>query len=273
MGALFALHGKWQKLDKIRILMGARFPFERAKQLSNHCETISKASWTKVLNRKRKRTPFLKGAAAVAEAMRNRQIECRVYSKKKFHAKAHITHGRLAVIGWTALVGSSNFTLPGLTQNIELNIQIRAPGDVSQFQAWYEKHWDEGEDITPDVISVVERQIAEYPPFQVYAKALQELFKSHELPPEAWEQSESKMYPILDQYQKEAIRAPSALLSLSLIPSHSSRGSAKVIYAASSIRRPIETEHWQRRAVGHTHGPAGSGAKFCKILYTPTRIG
>jgi hypothetical protein len=38
-----------------------------------------------------------------------------------------------------------------------------------------------------------------------------------------------------------------------------------VIYAASSIRRPIETEHWQRRAVGHTHvqpDPEQNSAKF-----------
>ena len=39
----------------------------------------------------------------------------------------------------------------------------------------------QGEDITPDIIRVIERQIAEYTPFQVYAKALQELCKSHEL--------------------------------------------------------------------------------------------
>jgi phosphatidylserine/phosphatidylglycerophosphate/cardiolipin synthase-like enzyme len=144
---------------------------------------------------------------AIVEAMRNRQIECRVYAKKKFHAKAYITYGRMAVMGSTALGGSSNFTIPGLTQNSELNIQIRAPGDGSPLQTWYEKHWEEGEDITPDVISVIERQIAEYTLFQVYAKALQELFKSHELPPTDWEQGQSTMYQHLDLYQKEAYRS------------------------------------------------------------------
>jgi HKD family nuclease len=75
---------------------------------------------------------FLNGVPAIVDAMRDRRIECRVYGKKKFHAKAYITHLRVTVIGSVALVGSSNFTVPGLTQNIELNIQIRVPGDVSQ---------------------------------------------------------------------------------------------------------------------------------------------
>ena len=56
--------------------------------------------------------------------MRSRQIECRAYDKDKFHAKAYITHGREEVIGSFALVGSSNFTRPGLLSNVELNVQI-----------------------------------------------------------------------------------------------------------------------------------------------------
>src|ERR1039457_5688091 len=100
--------------------------------------------------------------------MQQGKIQCRVYAKRKFHAKAYITHPRVAVIGSVALVGSSNFTVPGLTQNIELNIQIRAPGDVSQLQAWHEKHWEEAENITPQVLEVIQRQIAEYTPFDVY---------------------------------------------------------------------------------------------------------
>ncbi len=33
-------------------------------------------------------------------------------------------HARKEVLGSAALVGSSNFTFPGLTENIELNVQI-----------------------------------------------------------------------------------------------------------------------------------------------------
>ena len=57
---------------------------------------------------------FLEGVPAIVEAIRSGKIECRVYRKDKFHAKAYITHGRAAVLGSFALVGSSNFTYPGL---------------------------------------------------------------------------------------------------------------------------------------------------------------
>ena len=85
-----------------------------------------------------------------------------------------------------------------------MNIQVKAAGDVAQLQEWFERHWNEGEDVAPGVMRVIEHQIAAYTPFQVYAKALQEYFKGQEIPPSTWEQSESIMYPLLDYYQKEA---------------------------------------------------------------------
>ncbi len=204
IGALLALDGKWQKLEKIRILMGDEVSQRTRQALLDGLRARITRALDASAEDEKERNDFLSGAPAIVEALRKGQIECRVYAKRKFHAKAYITHPRVAVIGSVALVGSSNFTLPGLTQNIELNIQVKAAGDVAQLQEWFELHWNESEDITPDIIQVIERQIAEYTPFQVYAKALQELFKSHELPPVAWEQSESKMYRFLDQYQKEA---------------------------------------------------------------------
>jgi len=36
------------------------------------------------------------------------------------------------VVGAQALVGSSNFTAPGLTKNIALNIQVQSARDVAQ---------------------------------------------------------------------------------------------------------------------------------------------
>src|ERR1022692_4179969 len=203
IGSLLALDGKWQKLDRIRILMGAQAS-ARTKQaileaLRRHvCQKLDAS-----LEYEKESNDLLAGAAAIVEAMRQGKIQCRVYAKRKFHAKAYITHPRLAVVGSVALVGSSNFTVPGLTQNIELNIQIRAPGDVSQLQAWYEQHWQEAEDITPDVIKVIQRHIDEYTPFDVYTKALQELFEHHTPSEAEWETSKSKIYPVLDEYQKE----------------------------------------------------------------------
>lgn len=94
------------------------------------------------------------------EGIRSRKIQCRVYRKDKFHAKAYLAHGRAAVIDSFGLVGSSNFTQPGLTDNVELNVQIRGP-EVGLLQEWYEWHWQEAEDATPDVMRMLDRHTRE----------------------------------------------------------------------------------------------------------------
>ncbi len=207
IGALLALEPGWQKLDKIRILLGDEVTARTRQALLEGLRERTKAVLDLSMENEKEANDFLQGVPLILNGIRSGKIECKVYAKRKFHAKAYITHPRVAVIGSVALVGSSNFTVPGLTQNVELNIQVRAPGDVTQLQEWFERHWAEGEEITEDIIRVIERQVAAYSPFQVYAKALQELFKSRELPPESWEKTESRMYPALDQYQKEAYQA------------------------------------------------------------------
>ena len=167
-------------------------------------ELHSKCS-TRASSKKRSLTTFCEAFHAIVEALRNRQIECRVYTKDKFHAKAYITHGRHAVVGSAALVGSSNFTFPGISENIELNVQLRA--EVEQLQEWYERHWQDAKDVTPEILQMIELQIRDYSPFEVYAKALQEFFKGHELTAGEWEQQNSTMYRVLDQYQKEGYQA------------------------------------------------------------------
>lgn len=188
IGSMLALDGRWQKLNKIRILLGDEMSARTRHALLEGLRERTKAILDASIESEKEKNDFLTGVPAIVDGMKSGKIECRVYAKRKFHAKAYITHPRVKVIGSVALVGSSNFTLPGLTQNIELNIQIRAPGDVSELQKWFEKHWEEGEPVAEDVIHVIERQIAAYSPFQVYAKALHELFKSKELPLTSWEE-------------------------------------------------------------------------------------
>jgi len=157
------------------------------------------------LESEKSQNDFLQGVPAIVEAIRSGKIQCRVFRKDKFHAKAYLTHGRAAVIGSFALVGSSNFTYPGLTDNVELNVQIRGT-DVGLLQAWYERHWNESEDVTPDVLHTIERHTRDYSPFEVWVKALDELMRGHELTPDEWDRGQSKIFPILAKYQQDAYK-------------------------------------------------------------------
>jgi SNF2 family DNA or RNA helicase len=162
------------------------------------------------IEREKETNDFLTGVPAIVDALTSGQIECRVYNKDKFHAKAYITHSKLSVVPSTALVGSSNFSFPGLTQNVELNVQIR--NEVEALQEWYERHWNDAEDITAEVLRLVERHTSAYRPFDVYAKALQEFFRGHEMSAGEWElaspaEGGSRMYPRLAPYQQEGYQA------------------------------------------------------------------
>lgn len=209
IGALLDLDGKWQKLKKIRILMGSETTYRTREEIRQALKSRASSMLDRSIEEIKTPNPFLKGVAAIAEALRSGKIECRVYTKDKFHAKAYITHSSLEIVGSRALVGSSNFTAPGLGKNVELNVQIQTGADVALLQDWYETHWEMAEDATDLITQVIERQIHEYTPFEVYAKSLYELFRGHSLSGNEWDETESIMFRLLDQYQKEAYWAMS----------------------------------------------------------------
>ena len=204
IGALLALDGKWQSLEKIRVLMGAETTHRTRKALLKSVRSQVEEALDRSIESEKRHNPFLQGVPAIFEGLRSRQIECRVYDKGKFHAKTYITHAKLEVVGSQALVGSSNFTKPGLTQNIELNVQIQSAREVAQLQDWFEHHWHQANDVTDELANTVKRHTRRYSPFEVYAKALHEFFRGHELTATEWDETRSRMFHHLDRYQQEA---------------------------------------------------------------------
>lgn len=171
VGALLALEGQWQKVDKIRILIGGdttRRTTDAIRRATEHLEASFHAA--------RESDLFLTGIDAIVSAIKNEKIEIRVYRKKKFHAKAYITHARNEVVGSAALVGSSNFTKPGLSDNIELNIRVLGR-EVDDLQIWFEEFWSDAEPCSTEILSVITRHAAAYSPFDVYAKSLRDLVR------------------------------------------------------------------------------------------------
>ncbi len=209
IGSLLALDGAWQKVDQIRVLMGDEVSLRTHRAFSSALTKAGSRLDTSIEAEKEK-NDFLLGVPAIIEALRSGKIACRVYRKAKFHAKAYITHARLAVVGASALVGSSNLTYPALTENVELNIQITGR-QVTALQEWYERYWAEAEDVTPEILRVIERHVLDYSPFQVYAKSLHEFFTGHDLTDTEWDEAGpaaggSRMFPVLDRYQQDGYR-------------------------------------------------------------------
>ncbi|MGH8020559.1 MAG: phospholipase D-like domain-containing protein, partial [Opitutaceae bacterium] len=204
IGALLTLDEKWQLVDRIRILMGDEVSMRTKRAFAEGLRNIT-ARLDNSLEAEKSKDDFLKGVPAIVDAIRSGKIQCRVYRRDKFHAKAYITHGRAAVIGSFGLVGSSNFTYPGLCENVELNVQVRG-NDVTLLQEWYERHWEQAEDITPDILRTIERHTNPRTPFEIWFKSLDEFFRGEALTPDLWDQQESRVFRLLDKYQRDAYK-------------------------------------------------------------------
>ncbi len=210
IGGLLDLDQHWQKLDKIRIILGN----EVTKRTKAVIDAVVEALLSRLkdsVDEEQEHNEFLIGVPAVVEAMKNKKIECRVYDHDKFHAKAYISYFRddyknqfissMNLPDGYALVGSSNFTHAGLTKNIELNVQVDS--EVAELQRWYEERWNEATDITEAVLQVLENHCREFSPYDVYLRSMYELFKSREETVSEWEKHESAVYPGLSKYQRD----------------------------------------------------------------------
>lgn len=108
-------------------------------------------------------------------------VEVRTMAQRFMHGKMYLAEGRR---GLEAVVGSSNFTRPGLGEprktNIELNVSIQDAGTRQDLLAWFDHLWKDEEltrDAKPELLEELERYYKEYAPAHIYYKTLYELFR------------------------------------------------------------------------------------------------
>ncbi|MEM4275697.1 MAG: helicase-related protein [Candidatus Nitrosocaldaceae archaeon] len=86
-------------------------------------------------------------------------IDVRLYDKQRLHAKLYlfITNSTpMYESKGVAVVGSSNFTTEGLTNNKELNVLITDHVDVEHLDKWFEDLWQDSMEFREDLIKVIE---------------------------------------------------------------------------------------------------------------------
>lgn len=203
IGAFLSLGKTWQHLDGIRLLMGD----ETTKRTKDHLIKALQDVTDDNIESVKEKDDTLHGLAAVRDAIRRGQIVVRVYDKAKFHAKLNLMHAQNSSPVDFATVGSSNFTNPGLTQNVELNSFITDATHIGKLSEWYDARWEEASEVKAELLRTIERHLKEYSPFEVYAKALHTYFKGREKPADEWEENESVIYRTLSQYQKDGYHA------------------------------------------------------------------
>jgi superfamily II DNA or RNA helicase len=199
IGSFLLLEQLWQGLDKIRILMGDETTRRTKKEIVESLRKKSDAS----IEGEKERDDALTGLAAVREAIASGRIMLKVYLEARFHAKSYLMESKETSPVDFAIVGSSNLTRPGLTENLELNLFSTDQSHIENLRKWYDEIWKEGEDVREEILKVIEPHLKEYDPFTVYAKALYEFFAGREKTQDDWELNESAIYHELSQYQKD----------------------------------------------------------------------
>ena len=132
--------------------------------------------------------------------LKSKQIEVRRYTKKFLHAKAFLFIGEDKQF----VTGSSNLTLGGLKNNLELNLGIFDNELQQKVEDWYLDLWDDAEPY--DLAKIYEDLYEEYSPYEIYLIVLWQLY-GEELIDEANEdESEIRLSRFQQHGVKRALR-------------------------------------------------------------------
>lgn len=183
--------------------------------------------------------------------LRRDAVSVRAYKRGFLHAKSYSFYRDLPVGGEdrfqpvAAIVGSSNFTGPGLTTNRELNlshktaltdeeIALTAPSSVNgqvdaetrlklmssvgaqaitELDRWFRDRWGESEDFKGELVELLDASKfgqMEYTPHQIYMKALFEYFRDDLDTSEA---DAGKSAVELSEFQEDAVKKARRILA------------------------------------------------------------
>jgi phosphatidylserine/phosphatidylglycerophosphate/cardiolipin synthase-like enzyme len=83
----------------------------------------------------------------LAQAIGANRLRVRIYPDGRLHAKASLFEGRKNE-GSTAIVGSSNLTLPSAGNPTEMNVVLTDAGDFASVTGWFDALWAASQDFT-----------------------------------------------------------------------------------------------------------------------------
>jgi hypothetical protein len=86
-------------------------------------------------------------------------------ARRRLHAKLYLCHMDGGAGGFTAFVGSSNFTSSGLQGSGELNLEETDQEKGEELAEWFTSHWDDlfSIDVTQELIEVLDNSWAAVP--------------------------------------------------------------------------------------------------------------
>lgn len=136
------------------------------------------------------------------------KLEVRIYPKEKLHAKAYLFESRSSsIVQGVGIVGSSNLSIAGMSQNSELNLKTYHSPDLRQLLEWFDELWKVSVPFGDELKIIMSNSWAgkTYSPYELFLKAAylehkDKLEEQHKIDP-VW----GTTFPRLFQFQKNAV--------------------------------------------------------------------
>ena len=258
--AMLALKDELEKFDKIRILIGREPQIPRAQvgapeadfpahDIEIDLQNLSPESELRAIALKTK------------EWLETGKLEVRVYRRTFLHAKTYI-FGNFNSHKAVGLIGSSNFTLNGLTTNTELNelesdervvlFQPQTPEQQASHLSWFESKWNDEftEPWNEKLISIVQDSPLGdlfFSPYETYIKTLHDLYQEELLDEEEFANKSGKGRTLFDFQQKNINALSRRLKKYGVAMLSDSVGLGKTSTSIGVIKRYLNDPEGKKR--------------------------
>ncbi|MEM0316328.1 MAG: helicase-related protein, partial [Archaeoglobaceae archaeon] len=156
---------KYEKLPFLKIVMGNETTYPTKEELVagyNLREVFKQKMIEELQSRKlteEQKEQLRKKLRMLRDFIANNVIDVKLFDKSRLHAKLYLfltsPEEKYASPG-LAVVGSSNFTAEGLTENKELNVLLTSREDVLYLNQWFDNLWNEAIEFREDLLKVID---------------------------------------------------------------------------------------------------------------------
>lgn len=107
---------------------------------------------------------------SLRELLSTRAVEMKVFTRRPLHGKTYICHRDDIDNPITGFVGSSNLTIPGLTRNLELNVDVVDVHGAADLATWFEDRWTDrfSRPVTAEILDLLDESWARRQPRRPY---------------------------------------------------------------------------------------------------------
>lgn len=182
----FKLYPAMSDTEKIRVLVGLNVDYKTVEILNLSYKEAKEAFSQNIedeFNSCDDSSEVEKGVSVFIDWLRTGKIEMRTYTEAPIHAKVYIMRkdpDKNAEQFGSIITGSSNFSMAGLMNNLEFNVELKDSRDVQFALDKFEELWAKSVDIKDAYIFTIEEKTwlrDDITPYELYLKTLYEYFK------------------------------------------------------------------------------------------------